>query len=55
MLRQFSSSLNKRRIVEPDRLLTAAELRRRVVEAFDCTHEPDLIQPKKPTRSKKVA
>ena len=45
----------KRRIVEPDRLLTAAELRRRVVEAFDCTHEPDLIQPKKPVRSKKVA
>jgi DDE superfamily endonuclease len=45
----------KRRIVEPDRLLSAAELRRRVVASFDCTHEPDLIQPKKPTRSKKVA
>lgn len=45
----------KRRMVEPDRLLSAAELRRRVVASFDCTHEPDLIQPKQPTRSKKVA
>ena len=43
----------ERRIVEPDRLLSAAERRRRVVASFDCTHEPDLIQPKKPTHTVK--
>lgn len=44
----------KRRIVEPDGLLSAAELRRRVVEAFACTHEPDLVQPKKAQSNKPV-
>ena len=35
----------KRRVVEPARLLTAAELIDRVCEAFDCPHEPHLAIP----------
>jgi hypothetical protein len=35
----------KRRVVEPARLLTAAELIDRVCEAFDCSHEPHLAIP----------
>ena len=32
----------KRRIVEPARLLTAAEIAERVCACFDCSHEPHL-------------
>jgi len=35
----------KRRVVEPARLLSAAELIDRVCEAFDCPHEPHLAIP----------
>ena len=34
----------KRAIVEPDRKLTADELRQRVCDHFGCPHEPDLKQ-----------
>jgi transposase len=35
----------KRRVVEPARLLSAAELIDRVCDAFDCSHEPHLAIP----------
>jgi len=35
----------KRRIVEPDGLLSAAELEDRVCAAFDCAHAPHLVMP----------
>ena len=35
----------KRRVVEPDRLLPAAELIERVCAAFGCSHEPHLAIP----------
>jgi hypothetical protein len=35
----------KRRVVEPARLLSAADLIDRVCEAFDCPHEPHLAIP----------
>jgi len=37
----------KRKVVEPDRLLTAHELAARVCAAFDCPHEPHLAKPEK--------
>jgi transposase len=37
----------KRKVVEPDRLLTAAELADRVCAIYGCIHEPHLITPKK--------
>ena len=37
----------KRAIVEPARLLPAAELADRVCQHFDCAHEPHLVTPKK--------
>jgi transposase len=37
----------KRKVVEPDRLLTAAELADRVCAVYGCVHEPHLITPKK--------
>jgi len=36
----------KRTIVEPDRLLSAAELANRVCAVYDCPHEPHLVTPK---------
>jgi hypothetical protein len=48
----------KKRVAEPDRLLTAAELVERVCAAYDCPHHPHLIQPpskEAKTKSKKVA
>jgi transposase len=48
----------KRRVAEPDRLLTAAELVERVCAAYDCPHHPHLIQPppkEAKAKSKKVA
>jgi hypothetical protein len=35
----------KKRVAEPDRLLTAAELADRVCATYDCPHHPHLIQP----------
>jgi len=37
----------KRKVVEPDRLLTARELAERVCTAFDCPYEPHLPIPQK--------
>ena len=37
----------KRKVVEPDRLLSAAELADRVCAVYDCPHEPHLVTPKK--------
>jgi transposase len=37
----------KRKVVEPDRLLTAAELADRVCAVYGCPHEPHLVTPKK--------
>jgi hypothetical protein len=37
----------KRKVVEPDRLLTAAELADRVCAVYGCVHEPHLSTPKK--------
>ena len=48
----------KKRVAEPDRLLSAAELAERVCATYDCPHHPHLVQPppKEPkTKSKKVA
>ena len=51
----------KRKVVEPDRLLTAAELADRVCAVYGCPHEPHLVTPKKapamtePATAKKVA
>jgi len=35
----------KRKVVEPDRLLTAYELADRVCKVFGCVHEPHLAIP----------
>lgn len=43
----------KRKVLEPDRLLSAADLVERVCSAFGCPHEPHLISP--PRTSKKAA
>jgi len=45
----------KRKVLEPDRLLSAADLVERVCAVFDCPHEPHLIQPKKETSTSKKA
>jgi hypothetical protein len=48
----------KKRVAEPDRLLSAAELADRVCAAYDCPHHPHLIQPppkEAKSKSKKVA
>jgi hypothetical protein len=48
----------KKRVAEPDRLLTAAELADRVCAAYACPHHPHLIQPPSKevqTKAKKVA
>jgi transposase len=48
----------KKRVAEPDRLLTAAELVERVCAAYDCPHHPHLIQPppkEGKSKAKKVA
>jgi transposase len=37
----------KRKVAEPDRLLSAAELADRVCAVYDCPHEPHLVTPKK--------
>jgi transposase len=37
----------KRKVVEPERLLTAAELADRVCAVYGCPHEPHLVAPKK--------
>jgi hypothetical protein len=44
---------SKRKVHEPDRLLTLAELVERVCAVLDCPHEPHLVAPSKTT--KKVA
>ena len=41
----------KRKVLEPDRLLAAADLADRVCAVYGCPHEPHLIQPKKETRT----
>lgn len=46
---------SKRKVLEPDRLLSAADLVERVCAVFDCPHEPHLIQPKKETSTSKKA
>ena len=46
---------SKRKVLEPDRLLSAADLVERVCAVFDCPHEPHLIQPKKVTSTSKKA
>ena len=43
----------KRKVLEPDRLLSAADLVERVCAIFGCSHEPHLISPPRP--SKKAA
>ena len=45
----------KRKVLEPDRLLTTAELAERVCAVYGCPHEPHLIQPKKEPRTSKKA
>jgi transposase len=48
----------KKRVAEPDRILTAAELADRVCAAYACPHYPHLIQPPRKTtnaKSKKAA
>jgi transposase len=46
----------KRKVLEPDRLLTTAERVERVCAVYRCPHEPHLIQPKnEPRTSKKAA
>jgi hypothetical protein len=45
----------KRKVLEPDRLLAAADLAERVCAVYGCPHEPHLIQPKKETRTSKKA
>jgi hypothetical protein len=35
----------KKRVAEPDRLLSTAELADRVCAAYDCPHHPHLIAP----------
>jgi transposase len=45
----------KRKVLEPDRLLAAADLADRVCAVYGCPHEPHLIQPKKETRTSKKA
>jgi hypothetical protein len=48
----------KKRVAEPDRLLSAAELVARVCAAYDCPHHPHLIQPlpkQAKAKSKKAA
>jgi transposase len=46
----------KRKVLEPNRLLTTAELVERVCAVYRCPHEPHLIQPKnEPRTSKKAA
>jgi len=46
----------KRKVQEPDRLLTTAELTARVCGVYGCPHEPHLIQPRKePKTSNKAA
>ena len=45
----------KRKVLEPDRLLTIAELAERVCAVYGCPHEPHLIQPKKEPRTSKKA
>jgi transposase len=45
----------KKRIVEPARLLSAAELADRVCATYDCPHHPHLIAPPKPPKAKKSA
>jgi hypothetical protein len=45
----------KRKVLEPDRLLAAAELAERVCAVYGCPHEPHLIQPRKETTSSKKA
>ncbi len=42
----------KRRVAEPDRLLTAAELAARVCATYDCPHYPHLIAPPTPPKGK---
>jgi DDE superfamily endonuclease len=37
----------KRKVMEPDRLLTTAELVERVCAVYGCPHEPHLVTPKK--------
>jgi len=44
-----------RTVLEPDRLLSAADLVDRVCAVFACPHEPHLIQPKKETSTSKKA
>jgi transposase len=47
---------SKRKVMEPGRLLAAAELADRVCATFSCPHEPHLIQPAKaPATSNKAA
>ena len=45
----------KKRVCEPDRVLTAAELADRVCRTYDCPHHPHLIAPPKPPKGKKSA
>jgi transposase len=45
----------KRKVLEPDRLLTTAELVGRVCAVYNCPHEPHLIQPKNAPRTSKKA
>jgi transposase len=48
----------KKRVAEPDRLLSATELAERVCATYDCPHHPHLIQPPPKVanaKSKKVA
>jgi transposase len=45
----------KKRVCEPDRVLTATELADRVCRTYDCPHHPHLIAPPKPPKGKKSA
>jgi DDE superfamily endonuclease len=45
----------KRKVLEPDRLLTTAERAERVCAVYGCPHEPHLIQPKKASATSKKA
>lgn len=44
----------KKRVVEPDRMLTAAELADRVCATYACPHHPHLLAPPKPVKAPKV-
>jgi len=46
---------SKRKVMEPTRLLSTAELAERVCAVYGCPHEPHLIQPKKETSASKKA